>query len=77
MLQRVFSCILFLSIFSGRACRHVLFRMRTTNNSLATMSSPVTASSRSGSGSAPAPPVNIPASPPSQPVSLPDNNFLA
>ena len=45
-------------------------RMRTTNNSLSTMSSPVTASSRSASGS-------TPASPPSQPVSLPDNNALA
>ena len=41
------------------------------------MSSPVTASSHSGSGSTPAPPLNTPASPPSQPVSLPDNNSLA
>ena len=53
------------------------FRMRTTNNSLSTMSSPVTASSHSGSDSTPAPPLNTPASPPSQPVSLPDNNSLA
>ena len=50
--------------------------MRTTNNSLSTMSSPVTASSLSRSGSTPAPPVNTPALPPSQPVSLPDNNSL-
>ena len=41
------------------------------------MSSPVTSCSRSGSGSTPAPPVNTPASPPSQPVSLLDNNSLA
>ena len=40
------------------------------------MSSPVTASSLSRSGSTPAPPVNTPALPPSQPVSLPDNNSL-
>ena len=53
------------------------FRMRSMNNSLSTMSSPVTASSRSASDSTPAPPVNTPASPPSQPVSLPDNNSLA
>ena len=53
------------------------FRMRTTNNSLSTMSSPVTASSPSSSGSTPAPTVNTPASPPSQPVSLPDTNALA
>ena len=52
-------------------------RMRTTNNSLSTMSSPVTTSSRSASGSTPAPTVNTPASPPSQPVSLPDNSALA
>ena len=44
---------------------------------MALMSSPVTASSRSASGSTPAPTVNTPASPPSQPVSLPDNNALA
>ena len=41
------------------------------------MSSPVTASSRSSSGSTPAPTVNTPASQPSQPVSLPENNELA
>ena len=41
------------------------------------MSSPVTTSSRSASGSTPAPPVNTRASPPSQPVSLPDNHSLA
>ena len=52
-------------------------RMRTTNNSLSTMSSPVNTSSRSASGSTPAPTVNTPASPPSQPVSLPENNALA
>ena len=46
------------------------FRKRTTNNSLSTVSSPVTVSASYGSGSSPAPP----ASPPSQPVSLPDNN---
>ena len=51
--------------------------MRTTNNSLSTMSSPVTASSPSSSGSTPAPTVNTPASPPSQPVSLPDTSALA
>ncbi|CAH3169850.1 unnamed protein product [Porites lobata] len=51
--------------------------MRTTNNSLSTMSSPVTASSPSSSGSTPAPTVNTSASPPSQPVSLPDTNALA
>ena len=49
------------------------FRIRTTNNSLSTMSSPVTASSPS----TPAPTVNTPASPPSQPVSLPDTSALA
>ena len=53
------------------------FRMRTTNNSLSTMSSPVTASSPSSSGSSPAPTVNTPASLPSQPVSLPDTSALA
>ena len=53
------------------------FRMRTTNNSLSTMYSPVTASSPSSSGCTPAPTVNTPASPPSQPVSLPDTNALA
>ena len=62
---------------SRHASRHIFFRMRTTNNSLHTMSSPVTASSLSCSGSTPAPLVNTPASPPSQPVSLPDNNSLA
>ena len=41
------------------------------------MSSPVTASLSSCSGSTSAPPVNTPASPPSQPVSLPENNSLA
>ena len=41
------------------------------------MSSSVTASSHSRSGSTPSPPVNTPASPPSQHVSLPDNNSLA
>ena len=51
--------------------------MRTTNNSLSTMSSPVTASSPSSSGSTLAPTVNTSASPPSQPVSLPDTNALA
>ena len=63
--------------FSVFCFRHISFRMRTTNNTLSTMSSPVTASSHSRSGSTPAPPVNTPASPPSQPVSLPDNNSLA
>ena len=53
------------------------WRMRITNNSLFTMSSPVSTSSRSSSGSTPAPTVNTPASPPSQPVSLPENNTLA
>ena len=53
------------------------FRMQTTNNSLSTMSSPVTSSSPSPSGSTPAPTVNTPASPPSQPVSLPDTSALA
>ena len=53
------------------------FRMRTTNNGLSTMSSPVTASSSPSSGSIPAPTVNTPASPPSQPVSLPDTSALA
>ena len=62
---------------SRHASRHIFFRMRTTNNSLHTMSSPVTASSLSCSGSTPAPLVNTPASPPGQPVSLPDNNSLA
>ena len=47
--------------------------MRTTNNSLSTMSSQVTAFSPS----TPAPTVNTPASPPSQPVSLPDTGALA
>ena len=41
------------------------------------MSSPVTTSSPSSSGSTPAPTVNTLASPPSQPVSLPDNNASA
>ena len=41
------------------------------------MSSPVTASSRSGSSSTRAPLVNTPASPPSQPVFLLNNNSLA
>ena len=53
------------------------FRMRITNNSFSTMSSPVTVSLHSGSGSTRAPPLNTPASTPSQPVSLPDNNSLA
>ena len=53
------------------------FRMRTTNNSLSTMYSPVTASSPPSSGCTPAPTVNTPASPPSQPVSLPDTSALA
>ena len=52
------------------------FRTQTTNNNLSTISSPVTVSWHSGSGSTQAPLVNTPASPPSQPVSLPDNNSL-
>ena len=66
VLQRAFSCILFFQFFKAyvSSCS---FRTQTTNNSLSTMSSPVT----------PAPPVNTPASQPSQPVSLPDNNYLA
>ena len=44
--------------------------MLTSNNSLSTMSSQVTASSHSSCGS-------TPVSPPSQPVSRPDNNSLA
>ena len=44
--------------------------MLTANNSLSTMSSQITASSHSSCGS-------TPVSPPSQPVSLPDNNSLA
>ena len=67
--------------FLRRACHACVstcsFRTQTTNNSLSTMSSLVTASLSSRSGSTPAPPVNTPASPPSQPVSLPDNNSLA
>ena len=64
--------------FSLKACiSSRSFRMRTINNSLSTMSSPVTASSRSGTNSSPAPAVSTPASQLSQPVSLPDNNSLA
>ena len=78
VLQRVVSCILFLPIFFFKArVSSCSFRMRTTNNSLLTMSSQVTASSHSGSGSSPAPTVNTPASPLSQPVSLPENNTSA
>ena len=47
------------------------FRMQTTNNSLSTMSSPVTASLHSSCSS------TLAASPPSRPVSLPDNKTLA
>ena len=68
----------FLSHLFSKACvSSRSWTMRTTNNSLSTMSSPVPASSRSSSGSTPAPAVNTPASPPSQPVSLPENNALA
>ena len=68
----------FLSHVFSKACvSSRSWRMRTTNNSLSTMSSPVPASSRSSSGSTPAPTVATPASPPSQPVSLPENNALA
>ena len=51
--------------------------MQTTNTSLSTMSSPVTVPLHSGSVSTPAPPINTPTSPPSQPVSLLDNYSLA
>ena len=71
-----FSLVSFFNL-SRRASRHVSFRMQTTNHSLSTMSSPVTASSHSCSGSTLAPPVNTPAPPPSQPVSVPDDNSLA
>ena len=68
----------FLSHVFSKACvSSRSWRMRTTNNSLSTMSSPVPASSRSSSGSTPVPTVATPASPPSQPVSLPENNALA
>ena len=74
-LTTCFSCILFQFVKACESSRS--FRIRTTNNSLSTTSSPVTASSSSSSGSTPAPLVNTPASPPSETVSLPDNNSLA
>ena len=64
-----FSCILFFQFIKVCESTHS-FRMLTANNSLSTMSSQITASSHSSCGS-------TPVSPPSQPVSLPDNNSLA
>lgn len=77
--QQSYSVFFLLSFFnlSRLASRHVSFRMQTTNNSSSTMSSPVTALLHSRSGSTPAPLANTPAPPPSQPVSLLDNNSLA
>ena len=63
-------------VFSRRTSHHVSFRMRTTNNSLSSMSLPVATSSHSGSGLSPAPVIDTPAPPLSQPVYLPDNNSL-
>ena len=73
----LFLVSLFFQLFFKAYVSSRSFRMRTTNNSMSTMSSPVTASSPSSSGSTPAPTVNTPASPPSQPVSLPDTSTLA
>ena len=70
-------CLFLSHVFSKACVSSHSWRMRTTNNSLSTMSSPVPVSSRSSSGSTPAPTVATPASPPSQPVSLPENNALA
>ena len=64
-----FSCILFFQFVEACESSHS-FRMLTANDSLSTVSSQVTASSHSSCGS-------TPVSPPSQPVSLPDNNSLA
>ena len=77
VLQCAFLVSFLFQLFSNACVSSRSWRMRTTNNSLSTMSSPVPASSRSSSGSTPAPTVNTPASPPSQPVSLPENNALA
>ena len=64
-----FSCILFFQFIKVCESTHS-FRMLTSNNSLSTMSSQVTASSHSSCAS-------TSVSPPSQPVSRPDNNSLA
>ena len=64
-----FSCILFFQFIKVCESTHS-FRMLTANNSLSTMSSQVTASSHSSCEP-------TPVSPPSQHVSLSDNNSLA
>lgn len=64
-----FSCILFFQFVKACESSHS-FRMLTANSSLSTMSSQVTASSHSSCEP-------TPASPPSQHVSLSDNNSLA